>query len=321
MAPKKTKPEIVRPTERAAVIEAIVQSLRFLAGKCDWASTRDDQGFNQPDASTGHGLADQSSLGPLTTGQLVLGYLLLRKYDRTQLLPSGLVLPAPETVVALFGDIEAARDNFRGAIRWSATHEQILVSFPFRSATNRIMTGLVQRYGGNGRQKNDSGYGYYWLLNQRAIHTLCHACPDFEQSAEIQELHRNTPVDQAPAVRPFVTSAASPSAAGHVSDAPCPQGVIVLENGEIGIRLLDIWKDKTRAYNALDTIKAVRAQWGGTGWSGYETKTWYVHPSAASVIVELFPAFVISDEVRALAVPATHSDVMLDDTEYLALVE
>jgi hypothetical protein len=62
-----------------AQISAIHQALRILAGVCDFASTRDDIGFNGCDTIIGHALAGCNNL---TAKQALLGKKILKKYHR-----------------------------------------------------------------------------------------------------------------------------------------------------------------------------------------------------------------------------------------------
>ena len=89
------KPGVKKPlnTKRAELEEraltmdpstmaAVHQCLKYLAGMCDGAQARDDQGFNGVDTRIGHSLAEQMSLSPM---QAALGQKLIRRYKNSQL--------------------------------------------------------------------------------------------------------------------------------------------------------------------------------------------------------------------------------------------
>lgn len=67
-------------------IEAVHHGLRWLAGMCDGARTRDDMGFNGCDTRFGKALASQDGL---TARQAAIGLSMLHKYHRQ--LPEGLL--------------------------------------------------------------------------------------------------------------------------------------------------------------------------------------------------------------------------------------
>jgi SWI/SNF-related matrix-associated actin-dependent regulator 1 of chromatin subfamily A len=69
-------------------VQAAHQGVRLLAGMCDGAALRDDQGFNRFDAKLGHQLAELSSL---TIKQAALARKILKKYHR-QLAAHGMVI-------------------------------------------------------------------------------------------------------------------------------------------------------------------------------------------------------------------------------------
>ncbi len=61
-----------------ALRDAVIQGLRYLAGRCDGARHRDGVGFNKFDAEYGHSLASKDILSPL---QIAAGRKLLRRYS------------------------------------------------------------------------------------------------------------------------------------------------------------------------------------------------------------------------------------------------
>lgn len=63
-------------------IKLVHAAVRELAGWCDGAVTRDDQGYNGTDAKIGHNLAARPSLSPKAAA---LGKFIIRKYSQTQL--------------------------------------------------------------------------------------------------------------------------------------------------------------------------------------------------------------------------------------------
>lgn len=60
-------------------IQLIHHGLRIVAGKCDYATTRDKRGFGKWDAELGHKLADETTL---TARQAAWGKRLLKTYRR-----------------------------------------------------------------------------------------------------------------------------------------------------------------------------------------------------------------------------------------------
>lgn len=76
---------------------SVAEAVRFLAGRCDWAYTRDNSGFSQADAGLGHFLAGLAE-DQWTPDQMGEAYNLTRKYRR-QLEEAGFELeamPVPE---------------------------------------------------------------------------------------------------------------------------------------------------------------------------------------------------------------------------------
>ncbi|MFL6284588.1 MAG: ribonuclease HI [Pyrinomonadaceae bacterium] len=67
----------LRGENTPAVVRAVMDALRYLAGSCDGARARDHAGFSMYDAELGHRLAGKESLRP---GELSLARTLLRKY-------------------------------------------------------------------------------------------------------------------------------------------------------------------------------------------------------------------------------------------------
>jgi ribonuclease HI len=67
----------LRGENTPAVVRAVTDALRYLAGSCDGARARDASGFNKYDAELGHRLAGKDSLKP---GELSLARQVLRKY-------------------------------------------------------------------------------------------------------------------------------------------------------------------------------------------------------------------------------------------------
>ncbi|MDP9317110.1 MAG: hypothetical protein M3R24_40695 [Chloroflexota bacterium] len=178
MSPRKQKPEIIRPTDEAAVRAAITNGLQSLAGVCDWAATRDSVGFNSSDAATGHTLADWSAKAVLTDLELIIGYRLLRKYERTQLSKVGIVLPEAATVSALFGaeiDIDRAKDQFEGAVRLGRNEqaaEILIVVFEYNESKQYLLKQCVKPFGYATFTRNPSGHGGYWTCPVTAIHAI-----------------------------------------------------------------------------------------------------------------------------------------------------
>lgn len=75
--------------------EQILACLRFLAGQCDGANTKDGHGFTKFDSHLGHDLAMQSRL---TRNQMIYAARMLKKYHN-QLETAGLVAPTVADVV------------------------------------------------------------------------------------------------------------------------------------------------------------------------------------------------------------------------------
>lgn len=69
--------------------EQVTACLRYLAGQCDGASSKDGHGFNKLDSQFGHDLAMQAHL---TRNQMVAATRMLKKYSK-QLEVAGLVVP------------------------------------------------------------------------------------------------------------------------------------------------------------------------------------------------------------------------------------
>ncbi len=67
------------PQERERPAPTILDAVRFLAGRCDWAAALDGNGFNKFDAEFGHSLADCERLTPK---QEVAALKMLQKYRR-----------------------------------------------------------------------------------------------------------------------------------------------------------------------------------------------------------------------------------------------
>lgn len=71
----------VGQTQTAATDPQIVEAIRFLAGRCDYAFTRDNQGFSGVDTGLGHYLAELPA-DQWTPAQRHEGWALTRKYRR-----------------------------------------------------------------------------------------------------------------------------------------------------------------------------------------------------------------------------------------------
>lgn len=67
----------LRGENTPAIVRAVMDALRYLAGACDGARMRDHSGFSMYDAELGHRLARKESL---KSGELSLARTLLRKY-------------------------------------------------------------------------------------------------------------------------------------------------------------------------------------------------------------------------------------------------
>lgn len=68
-----------------------MDALKYLAGCCDGAATKDGQGFNKTDSSFGKDLAIKASTIGLTQKQLTAAQKMLRKYS-SQLSAAGFKL-------------------------------------------------------------------------------------------------------------------------------------------------------------------------------------------------------------------------------------
>lgn len=288
MPKRRSTHALVRPTTPEAARAAIIAALQALAGVCDYARTRDDVGFNGPDAALGHALADYSLLGHLTTQELMIAYRMLRKYERTQLakLEPPIILPGEAAVIALAGRrCDLANVRYTGAIRVS--NGALIVSFPYApDKTHRIGT-IRRKHGGNGWTKNGSGYSGFWHLALTAIHDLCAAFPEFELTDGAAFLRDQMPESPPPA-----------PAAAHVP-APLQQprridGVITVQDGQIAIQLMAAFNQHN-----LVRIKRLLAQYGGLGFDG-TTRRWRLNPAAAAALADIFSTFDVDEEAATI---------------------
>jgi hypothetical protein len=81
---------------------AIELALNYLAGRCNYAATRDNAGFNGADTERGHFLAD--CLPNLTKDQQFKAIAMLRKYQNTQLAQAAIELPTDLELAAFLRD-------------------------------------------------------------------------------------------------------------------------------------------------------------------------------------------------------------------------
>jgi hypothetical protein len=306
MPSKRTRPPLMRPTDPDTVRDAITRGLQTLAGVCDYARTRDDVGFNGSDAGRGHALADWSAQAPLTDLELIIGYRLLRKYERTQLAKAGIVLPDAATVSALYGpeiDIDRAKDRFAGAIRIAGDHLIVVFDYDPRKADR--LKRCAWPFGGARFTRNPSGHGGYWTLPVAAVHAVAEAFPNFSRTADVEaRLQQPAPVD----VTPEPASASAPHGLSSVTRAAAvarPLGTISLSGSELSVRIEGLWDDRARALQAVSLCKAYVAQYGGAGYDPV-SRCWCIHRRAALVITRAFPQFSISDAVVDLAAEQRH---------------
>lgn len=327
MATRKSKPEIVRPTEAGAVRAAIVDGLQMLAGVCDWAATRDNAGFNSPDAASGHALADYSATASLTDIELVIGFRLLRKYEKRQLKNAGIVLPDAQTVTTIFGagiDIERAKDQYEGAIRLGTNDqgaEVVLVVFDYSQSKQYLLKQCVKPFGFARFEKNPSGYGGYWTAPIAALHAIAERFPGFAQTADVVErLQQPRVVPAALDTKPAqprgtwtrMSELTQPNASRTAPAAQTvrterPLGTIELDGNEVVVHIERLWEvDRAQALRAKDQCKAYCGMHGGRGYDP-GARVWRINKKAALVVTKALPTFHQSDDVRNLASEQMHT--------------
>lgn len=103
------------PEEQRYPVEEqqVLIALRYLADCCDGCADKDRAGFSRIDGEFGRDLARKEY--PLTAKQLLAAHKIVKKYQRTQLSPAGIVLPEDEAVQTL------AR---RKEMQWTARQQQ-----------------------------------------------------------------------------------------------------------------------------------------------------------------------------------------------------
>src|SRR4030095_10729788 len=135
-------------------ITTVHEALRYLAGRCDYASSEDGRGYNKTDAEFGHSLAERQSL---SYGQATAALRMLGKYVG-QLSRAGItlpeVIPAPAapamsrglisvregTLVIKFPQIPSQqdRDFIKGIKGWRYNPSDYTWSVPFLHADEII---------------------------------------------------------------------------------------------------------------------------------------------------------------------------------------
>ncbi len=317
MASRKQKPVIIRPTEEAAVRGAITTGLQSLAGVCDWATTRDNVGFNSSDTATGPALADWSARAPLTDLELIIGYRLLRKYERTQLSKVGIVLPEAATVSALFGpdiDIDRAKDQFEGAIRLSrndAGAEIVLVVFEYNESKQYLLKQCVKPFGYASFTRNPSGHGGYWTCPVASVHAIAERFPAFARTAEVTERLKQPPAEVAPPVQARPPHQGTWTRMRELPQAqPAaptrPLGTIALDGNEVTVKIEALWEaDRAQALRAKDQCKAYCQIHGGRGYDG-GARVWRINQAATLALTKAFPTFHQTDDVKNLASEQMH---------------
>ncbi len=284
---------------------------------CDWAATRDSVGFNSSDAATGHTLADWSAKAVLTDLELIIGYRLLRKYERTQLSKVGIVLPEAATVSALFGaeiDIDRAKDQFEGAVRLGRNEqaaEILIVVFEYNESKQYLLKQCVKPFGYATFTRNPSGHGGYWTCPVTAIHAIAERFPAFARTAEVTERLKQPAavVAQPTAPQPQPQGlwtrtrglSSSPTAQNQLMREERPLGTIALDGNEIIVRIERLWDmDRAQALRVKDQCKAYCNLHGGRGYDP-GARAWRINRTAALALTKALPTFHQTEEIKNVA--------------------
>ncbi len=142
------------------VQNTIQEAIVFLAGRCNYAMTLDNKGFNKTDSEFGHSIADQIEAGKdLTAKQIIACSKKLRKYQHTQLAPVGILLPTQEEIDEYLSSLNTQQSE----IFVDRETRQIIVAFQYdRDLVMKARSFMSSHQGkGYGTYQGKKGWGFY----------------------------------------------------------------------------------------------------------------------------------------------------------------
>lgn len=271
--------------ENTTLHNQVTAALQYLAGVCDYASKKDDAGFNAFDAAFGHDLATRTAMGAtLTPGQLKAAHKMVYKY-RNQLESAGIVLPKPENGIDYTTQTPAPSTS---GVKVSLNNTVIEIRFggkPDEATRTAIKEMKPWRW-------CPDLPGKPWQVPGKFAQAVIDLLPGAEISPEVAALAQYTPAP---------TSEPEPDTTSDEPDV-----VITNRNGHIAISFPnpDGRMDRVAKVKALSERKY-----------DPETKTWIVPTRLATDVVKMFPTAQMDDQVKALVVQQVELRAMAGKAE------